>query len=64
MQQTDIRYVHMGYDTQQGLSQEHKLSSISSALLRNSDSRGGAVAGLGLSRDLQGKVSASGMVYR
>lgn len=63
MRQTDTRYVHMVYDTQQGLSQEHEMSSISSALLRNSDSRGGVVASLGLSRDLQGKVPVSGMVF-
>lgn len=50
MQQADIRYVRTVYDAQQGLSQEHELSSA--ALLRNSDSRGGG--GLRPSRDQQG----------
>ncbi|XP_067431168.1 protein Shroom3 isoform X1 [Thunnus thynnus] len=59
MQQADIRYIRTVYDTQQGLSQEHELSSTSAALLRNNDSRG---ARGGQSRDLQGSVS--GVCYR
>ncbi|XP_073334647.1 protein Shroom3 [Pagrus major] len=62
MQQADIRYVRTVYDGQQGLSQEHELSSTSTAFLRNSDSRSGGGARLGQSRDLQ--VSAGGVCYR
>ncbi|XP_068430181.1 protein Shroom3 isoform X2 [Clinocottus analis] len=61
-QQTDICYVQTVYDTQQGPSQEHELSSASTALLRNSDFRGGGGARPGLSRDLQGSVG--GVCYR
>lgn len=57
MQQADIRYIRTIYDNQQGLSQEHELSSTSAALLRNNDSRS---ARGGQSRDLQGKVLVSG----
>lgn len=64
MQQADIHYVRTVYDAQRGLSEEHELSSTSTTLLRNSDSRGGGGARVGLSRDLQGKVSVSGMVFR
>ncbi|XP_040915540.1 protein Shroom3 isoform X2 [Toxotes jaculatrix] len=62
MQQADIRYIRTVYDAQQVLSQEHELSSTSSALLRNCDSRGGGGARPGLSRDLQG--SLGGVCYR
>lgn len=62
MQQADIRYVPSVYDGQQGLSQEHELSSNSTTFLQNSDSRSGGGARLGQSRDLQGKVSVSRMV--
>lgn len=48
--QADMRYVQTVYDAQQGLSQEHELSSA--ALLRNSESRG--EGGTRPSRDLQG----------
>ncbi|XP_034402679.1 protein Shroom3 isoform X3 [Cyclopterus lumpus] len=58
MQQADICYVRTVYDTEQGLSQEHELSSASTAVLRNSDSRGEGGARQGLSRDLQGSVAA------
>ncbi|XP_078127741.1 protein Shroom3 isoform X3 [Sander vitreus] len=54
MQQADICYVQKVYDAQQGLSQEHELSSTSVALLRNSNSRGGARPGL--SQDRQDSV--------
>ncbi|KAE8284788.1 Protein Shroom3 Shroom-like protein [Larimichthys crocea] len=60
MQQADIRYVRTVYDTQQGLSQEHELSSTSAALLRNSNSKGVVGSRSGLSRDLQGGVCYSG----
>lgn len=63
MQQADIRYVRTVYDAQQGLSQEQELSSTSTSLLHNSDSRSGGGATLGLSRDLQGKVFISGLVF-
>ncbi|KAG8010943.1 Protein Shroom3 [Nibea albiflora] len=56
MQQADIRYIRTVYDTQQGLSQEHELSSTSAALLRNSNSKGGVGSKSGLSRDLQGPI--------
>ncbi|XP_044029263.1 protein Shroom3 isoform X4 [Siniperca chuatsi] len=56
MQQADMRYVQMVYNAEQGLSQERELSSTSSALLRNSDSKGGVGERPGLSRDLQGSV--------
>ncbi|XP_053196500.1 protein Shroom3 [Scomber japonicus] len=59
MQQADIRYIRTIYDTQQGLSQEHELSSTSAALLRNNDSRS---ARGGQSRDVQG--SGGGVCYR
>ena len=64
MQQADIRYVRTVYDAQQGLSQEHELSSNSAALLRSCDSKGGGGARPGLSQDLQGKVCASGVFFR
>uniref|UniRef100_A0A8C4DZS9 Shroom family member 3 n=1 Tax=Dicentrarchus labrax TaxID=13489 RepID=A0A8C4DZS9_DICLA len=60
MQQADIRYVRTVYDTQQGLSQEHELSSSSATFLRNSESRSGSGARLGQSRDLQ----MGGVCYR
>ncbi|XP_070706371.1 protein Shroom3 [Pempheris klunzingeri] len=62
MQQADIRYVRTVYDAQQGLSQDHELSSTSAALLCNNDSRGGGGARAGLNRDLQGSVG--GVCYR
>ncbi|XP_040014157.1 protein Shroom3 isoform X4 [Xiphias gladius] len=62
MQQADIRYVRTVYDAQQGLSQEHDLSTTSAALIRNCDSRGGGGTRPGLSRDLQG--SLGGVCYR
>lgn len=49
-------YVRTVYDTQQGLSQEHELSSTSAALLRSSDSRSRGGATLGLNQNLQGEV--------
>ncbi|XP_028273335.1 protein Shroom3 isoform X2 [Parambassis ranga] len=58
MQQADMRYVRTVYDAQQGLSQEHELSSTSAALLRKSDSRGGSRTGQ--SRD----GSVGGVCYR
>lgn len=58
MQQADMCYVRTVYDAQQGLSQEHELSSASAALTCNSGSRSGAGASLGQSRDGRGKVSA------
>ncbi|KAK9532931.1 hypothetical protein VZT92_010289 [Zoarces viviparus] len=62
MQQADVCYVRTVYEAQQGLSQEHELSSASTASLRNSDSRGGGGARPGLNRDLQGSVG--GVCYR
>ncbi len=59
MQQADISYVQTLYDAQQGLSQEHELSSTSAALLCNSNYRSEGGARLGFSRDLEGKVSGS-----
>ncbi|XP_069369794.1 protein Shroom3 isoform X2 [Paralichthys olivaceus] len=59
MQQADIHYIQAVYDNQQGLSQEHELSSSSAAMLRNQDSRGTRP---GLNRDLQG--SLVGVCYR
>nr|XP_020456791.1 protein Shroom3-like isoform X2 [Monopterus albus] len=61
MQQADMRFVQTVYDSQQGLSQEHGLSSTSAALLCNSDSRGGGGVRPGLSRDPQ--VSVGGVCY-
>lgn len=58
MQQADMCYVRTVYDAQQGLSQEHELSSASAALACNSSSRSGGGASLGQSRDGRGKVSA------
>lgn len=63
MQQADVLYVRTVYDAQQGLSQEQDLSSTSTALLRNSDSRSGGGAMLGLNRDLQGKGPVSRLVF-
>ncbi|KAM4527733.1 protein Shroom3 isoform 2-T2 [Odontesthes bonariensis] len=60
MLQADIRYVQTVYDAQQGLSQEHELSSNPAALLGNSDARGAVRSGQ--SRDLQGSVG--GVRYR
>ncbi|CAI5666246.1 unnamed protein product [Oreochromis niloticus] len=60
MHQSDMRYAPSVYDTQQGIFQEHELSSNSAVFLRNSDSRGGARSGIG--RDPQ--ASASGVCYR
>ncbi|XP_035802118.2 protein Shroom3 isoform X2 [Amphiprion ocellaris] len=60
MQQADIRYIRTVYDAQQGLSQEHELNSTSAAMLRSTDSRGGARPGM--NRDLQGSVG--GVCYR
>lgn len=59
MQQADIRYIRTVYDAQQGLSQEQELSSNSTALLRNNDSRGGG----GTSRDLQGNIHFFPLVF-
>ncbi|XP_046870704.1 protein Shroom3 isoform X2 [Hypomesus transpacificus] len=57
MQQADIRYVRTVYDPQQGVSQEHEVSSASAALLRNSEARGGG----GASRaNHRGSSSSSG----
>ena len=61
MLQADIRYVRTVYDAQQGLSQEHELSSNPAALLSNSDTRGAVRSGQ--SRDLQGEVSVSLKVF-
>ncbi|KAL6097320.1 shroom3 [Pungitius sinensis] len=58
MQQADICYGRMGYDAQQG----HELSSAPSALLPNSDSRGGGGDRPGPGRDVQGSVG--GVCYR
>ncbi|XP_072227499.1 protein Shroom3 isoform X2 [Leuresthes tenuis] len=58
MLQADIRYVRTVYDAQQGLSQEHELSSNPAALLSNSDTRGAVRSGQ--SRDLQ----VGGVRYR
>ncbi|XP_042372362.1 protein Shroom3-like, partial [Plectropomus leopardus] len=58
MTQADMCYVRTVYDAQQGLSQEHELSSTSAALLRNSDARGGG--GMRPSRDQQ----VGGVCYR
>lgn len=58
MQQADMCYVRTVYDAQQGLSQEHELSSASAALTCNSSSRSAGGASLGQSRDGRGKVSA------
>ncbi|XP_068562073.1 protein Shroom3 isoform X2 [Cebidichthys violaceus] len=62
MQQADVCYVRTVSEAQQGLSQEHELSSASTASLRNSDSRGGGGARPVLNRDLQGSVG--GVCYR
>ncbi|XP_026153784.1 protein Shroom3 isoform X2 [Mastacembelus armatus] len=60
MHQADMRYARTVYDKQQGLSQEHELSSA--ALLHNSDFRGGGGVRPGLNRELQGSVG--GVCYR
>ncbi|KAM8828701.1 protein Shroom3 isoform 2-T2 [Spinachia spinachia] len=62
MQQADICYGRMGHDAQQGLSQEHELSSASSALLHNIDSRGGGGDRPGSGREVKGSVG--GVCYR
>ncbi|XP_068609036.1 protein Shroom3 [Brachionichthys hirsutus] len=58
MQQADMRYVRTVYDPQQGLSQEHELSSA--GLLRNSDFRNEDGATAATNRDLQ----VGGVCYR
>ncbi|XP_034751390.1 protein Shroom3 isoform X2 [Etheostoma cragini] len=50
IKQADICYVQTVYDAQQGLSQEHELSSPSVAMMRTSNSRGGARPGLNQDR--------------
>ncbi|XP_056147154.1 protein Shroom3 [Lampris incognitus] len=64
MQQADIRYVRTVYDPQQGLSQEHELSSASAAVLRRDELRGagGSRAGHGSSAGIcyHGRSSSSG----
>lgn len=60
MHQADMRYVRTVYDPQQGLSQEHELSTASAALLRNSESRRGGGGRSGLGREFQGKVKFCG----
>ncbi|XP_032396199.1 protein Shroom3 isoform X2 [Etheostoma spectabile] len=59
IQQADICYVQTVYDTQQGLSQENELSSPSVALMRTSNSRGGARPGLNQDR----QDSVGGVCY-
>ncbi|XP_076614705.1 protein Shroom3 isoform X1 [Chaetodon auriga] len=60
MQQADIRYVRTVYDAQQGLSQEHELSSSSAVLLRSGESRSGEGARVSQNRDLQVPVCYRG----
>lgn len=63
MHQADMRYAPSVYDTQQGIFQERELSSNSVVFLRNSDSRSGGGARSGIGRDLEGKVSVTGMFF-
>ncbi|XP_062339767.1 protein Shroom3 isoform X2 [Osmerus eperlanus] len=60
MQQADIRYVRTIYDPQQGVSQEHEVSSASAALLRNSEARGGGGASRANHRGSSSSSSSSG----
>ncbi|XP_038590046.1 protein Shroom3 isoform X3 [Micropterus salmoides] len=59
MQQADIRYIQTVYNTQQGLSQRHELSSTSSAVLCNSDSKGD----VGMRPDLSDLQGSMGRVF-